>query len=226
MLLSVKGMGQLIYSGARQAPGYTAPCFDPAPSFLFSGRNTTAYSNSLPPINVGEYTMTITFNCTVNQTVINYSIDKATPTLSVTNSPLTYTGSAQSAALGNSVPGIISSIKYNGSSTLPINAATYAMTADFVPTDATNYNSLTGAYAGNFTIVKATPTITVTPGSYTYNGTPQGPGVTETTTGGSTSVPTFSYVGTGGTTYPSSSTKPTNAGTYLVTASVITDANN
>ena len=88
MLLSAKGVSQLNYNGARQAPGYTAPCFDPAPTFLFSGRNGTTYSNSLPPISAGEYTMTITFNCTVTQTIINFTIDKATPTLSVTNSPV------------------------------------------------------------------------------------------------------------------------------------------
>jgi hypothetical protein len=99
------------------------------------------------------------------------------------------------------------------------------MTADFVPTDAVNYTSLSVATAGNFIIAKATPTLSVTLGTYTYNGSPQGPGVTETNTGGSTSTPSFIYVGTGSTTYPSSSTKPTNAGSYQVTASVVSDAN-
>ena len=102
------------------------------------------------------------------------------------------------------------------------------------PTNAGNYQIIAsatfscGTFSSNiisFTIGKATPTITVTPGTYTYNGSPQGPGVTETTTGGSTSVPTFSYVGTSGTTYGPLTTKPTNAGSYQVTASVITDAN-
>ena len=87
-----------------------------------------------------------------------------------------------------------------------------------------NYNNASST-ALNFTISKATPTITVTPATYTYNGSAQGPGVTETNTGGSTSVPTFLYVGTSGTTYPSNTTKPKNAGSYQVTASIITDAN-
>jgi gliding motility-associated-like protein len=77
----------------------------------------------------------------------------------------------------------------------------------------------------SFTINKATPTITITSGTYTYSGSSQGPGVTETNTGGSTSVPTFSYVGTNGTIYGPLQAKPTNAGSYLVTASVVTDAN-
>ena len=40
-------------------------------------------------------------------------------------------------------------------------AGTYAVTADFVPTDTTNYNTLTGLSAGNFVISKATPTATL-----------------------------------------------------------------
>jgi hypothetical protein len=32
-------------------------------------------------------------------------------------------------------------VKYNGSATVPTNAATYAVTADFVPTDTTNYTT-------------------------------------------------------------------------------------
>jgi hypothetical protein len=41
-------------------------------------------------------------------------------------------------------------VKYNGSATVPTNAATYAVTADFVPTDTTNYNSLPALSAGDF----------------------------------------------------------------------------
>ncbi len=165
------GIGQIIYNGARQAPGYTAPCFDPAPTFVFSGRNSTSYSSNLPPFNSGDYTMTITFNCTVTQTIIDFTINKATPTLSVTNSPVTYNGSAQSAVLSSSVPGATpTSVKYNGSATVPMDAATYAVTADFTPTDAVNYNSLTSATAGNFTINKATPTLSVTNSPVIYNG--------------------------------------------------------
>ena len=41
-------------------------------------------------------------------------------------------------------------------------AGTYAVTADFVPTDTTNYTTLIGLAAGNFVITKATPTATLT----------------------------------------------------------------
>ena len=54
-------------------------------------------------------------------------------------------------------------------------AGTYAVTADFVSTDTTNYNSLIGLSAGNFVIQKATPTATlaVSNSPQTYSGSPQ-----------------------------------------------------
>jgi len=51
----------------------------------------------------------------------------------------------------------------------------------------------------------------------------QGPGVDEVSKGGSQGLITLSYAGTGSTTY-SSSTPPTNAGNYTVTATVSADA--
>jgi autotransporter-associated beta strand protein len=72
--------------------------------------------------------------------------------------------------------------------------------------------------------LKLTPTITVTPGSYTYTGSIQGPGVNEVNKGGSTGGVTLSYAGTGSTTYGTSATPPINAGTYTLTATVATDS--
>ena len=58
--------------------------------------------------------------------------------------------------------GTVSNIRYNGSANAPVDAGTYAITADFVPDDAANYNTLSGANAGNFVIQKAgTPVLTV-----------------------------------------------------------------
>ena len=83
-------------------------------------------------------------------------IEKATPTatLAVTNSPQTYTGSAQAATVSmttSSVPGTVANVLTGGAAT-QTNAGTYAVTADFVPTDTTNYNTLIGLAAGNFVI--------------------------------------------------------------------------
>src|SRR6185369_15865091 len=103
----------------------------------------------------GGYTQTL------NVSAGNFIISKATPTLSIGNSPVTYNGSAQAAAVNGSVGGSVSSVQYNGSGTVPTNAATYAITANFTPTDTNNYNSLTAVPAGNFVISKAATTATV-----------------------------------------------------------------
>src|SRR5439155_1414585 len=136
------------------------------------------------------------------------TVDQATPTLSVTNSPVTYNGSQQSATVMGSVAGTVSNIKYNGSVTVPTNAGTYAVTADFTPNVTTNYASLTAAPAGNFAIQKVTPTLSVTNSPVTYNGSAQ-----------SATVSSGSIAGTvSNVKYNGSATVPTNAATYAVTA--------
>ena len=93
--------------------------------------------------------------------LIALKLGKITPTISVTNSPATYSGSTQAAIVIGSVPGVVSNIKYNSSSTTPTNAGSYTITANFVPTDTTNYNTLTNtSTTGNFVINKADQTIT------------------------------------------------------------------
>jgi hypothetical protein len=75
----------------------------------------------------------------------NFVIDKATPTatLAVSNSPQTYSGAPQAATVAisvSSVPGAVTNILTGGAAS-KTNAGTYAVTADFVPTDTANYNS-------------------------------------------------------------------------------------
>jgi hypothetical protein len=147
-------------------------------------------------------------------------IEKATPTatLAVNNSPQTYSGSPQAATVAisvSSVPGTVSNVKYDGSATAPTNAGTYAVTADFVPTDTANYNSLIGLSAGNFMIEKAGSTTTVScPANVTYNGTAQTPCTASySTTDGLGGPLTVNY------------TNNTNAGTATASASYAGDAN-
>jgi hypothetical protein len=136
----------------------------------------------------------------------SFVISQATPTLRVTSSPLTYNGSARAASVSGSVSGAVSGIQYSGSSAAPVAAGTYAITANFTPSDATDYATLTESPAGNFVINKATPTLKLSAASVTYNGTPQSPTVTRSVPG----TVTLFYGGSG--------TAPINAGTYAVTA--------
>ena len=97
-------------------------------------------------------------------------------------------------------------------------------------TDITASQAGGGAYLAATPVVKrltvnqAASTISVTGvTSFTYDGNPQGPSTSTKT--GSTGAVTYGYVGTGGTTYGPSPTKPTAAGSYTVTAGVASDAN-
>ena len=89
-------------------------------------------------------------------------VGRANPTLSIANPTQTYSSSPISATVTGSVAGTISNVKYNGSATVPTAAGTYAVTADFVPTDGNNYNSITNSNAGDFVITNAALTITAT----------------------------------------------------------------
>ena len=92
-----------------------------------------------------------------NPQTLTDTINKATPTatLAVNNSPVTYDGTPKAATVGittSSVPGSAQNILTGGAATQTA-AGTYAVTADFVPTDTTNYNTLSAQSAGNFIIL-------------------------------------------------------------------------
>ncbi len=172
---------------------------------------STAYDNCtdvLVPLD-GNVTCTITNTFKIN------------PTLSITNSPQTYDGTSKSATVVvvGSVAGTVSDVKYGVSSIPPTNAGTYAVTADFAPTDTTLYNSLSDASAGNFVINKADTTTTVTCADVIYTGAPQTPCTASVTGAGGLSLPltpvysnntdagtaTASYTYSGNTNYNGSS---------------------
>ena len=78
--------------------------------------------------------------------------------------------------------------------------------------------------SNNVIISKASSSITASGSTtFTYSGLPQGPATS--TPVGSAGAVTYSYVGVAPTSYTASATKPTNAGSYSVTATVATDTN-
>ena len=110
---------------------------------------------------------------------------------------------------------------YGPSAILPIDAGTYQVVAT-VAADV-NFNGATSA-AYAFTILKATTTLVVTgDATYTYNSLQQGP--ITSAINGSTGAVTYSYSGTGSTTYVASTALPKNPGSYQVIAKVVTDMN-
>ena len=165
-----------------------------------------------------NYTATGSFSNSPGTLAGGQVVSKANPTLSVTNTPVTYNGSAQAAAVSGSVPGTVSNIQYNGSSTTPTAAGTYAITANFAPTDSTDYSSLTAASAGNFVISQATPTITFgTAATPTYLG--GNFTVSATTTNTDSTTLTYSYLSGPCAQVSGGIFRSTGAGTCTVQAS-------
>jgi hypothetical protein len=215
-----------------------------------SGSGALAYSHGLSTgctVNAGSGVISVTNasgTCTVTASKaadssynvatsagFSVTLSKTTSTVAITGpTSFTYSGSPQgpdSASVTGSTGAVTysyvgtGSTTYPASATKPTAAGTYNVTAT-VAADA-NYNSASSS-ATAFTIAMANSTVTVTgPTSFIYNGALQGPDSSTVT--GSTGAVTYSYVGTGSTTYPASATKPTAAGTYNVTATVAADAN-
>jgi len=148
------------YNGFQQAATFTTfPVAGTVSNVLYNGSATV-------PTNAGSYTVTVDFTPTdaTNYTTLtgalagSFVINQITPTISVNNSPVTYTGIAQSATFNTSTTGTISNIQYNGGSTA-VNAANYPVTVTFTPSNA-NYATLTGVFAGYFLINPTVLTIT------------------------------------------------------------------
>jgi hypothetical protein len=186
---------------------------------------------SLLPYDASAYTVTASYTASggftgsSDNTGISQTIDKATPTatLAVTNSPETYDGSAKSATVvtnASSVPGTVANIQLDGGANSKTAAGVYAATADFVPTDTANYNTLAGLSAGSFVIQKATPTATlaVNNSPVVYDGNPHAAtvGISASSTAGS-----VANILTGG------AATQTDVGSYAVTADFVpTDSAN
>ncbi|MCU0786345.1 MAG: MBG domain-containing protein, partial [Verrucomicrobia bacterium] len=144
------------YDGTAKSATATTVPGGLAVTFTYDG-------NPAAPVNAGSYAVVATVNDPNYQGSANgtLAIGKATPTatLAVNNSPVTYDATAKSATVvisASSVSGAVANILTGGTAT-KTNVGTYAVTADFVPTDTANYNSLLAQAAGNFVISKATP---------------------------------------------------------------------
>jgi hypothetical protein len=180
------------------------------------GSPTFAYNGAPePPVSGGTYNVVGTFAGDANHHPASGSatitINKAVPTVAVTGGTFTYDGQPHPAAAsvtgvgGAPIAGL--TLAYNGSPEPPVNANGYVVEATF-PGDA-NYQAIT-RYA-LIQIAPATPVVTVTGGTFTYDGQPHGATVTVTGVGG---------VALEGAllTYDGSADVPVNAGTYVAVA--------
>ena len=167
MQLFVQDVG---YDGASHGAGYVITGFDPD---FFAADSLTYNGSENPPVNVGTYTVVLTFNgtalyeaATLSKT---FTIHKATPTVTVTGGTFTYDGMPHGATAtvrgvgGVELAGAL--LTYNGSIDVPVNAGTYTAVATFDGSG--NYGHATGAAV--VTILKATAVLAWNrPGAIVY----------------------------------------------------------
>ena len=166
----------------------------------------------------GTPSVTGTFPVTVSATdalgntgsaTLTITIGKATATVTLDNLTLTqtYNGSARPVTATTVPAGLTVDFTYNGSSTVPVNAGTYSISA------AINNSNYQGTATGSLVVSKASATVTLAGLAQTYNASPRP--VSATTVPAGLTV-TFTYDGLPAV--------PTNAGSYLV-AGTISDTN-
>jgi hypothetical protein len=139
--------------------------------------------------------------------IANVTVNQAAATISLVNLVQTYNGSPRPVTATTTPAGLPLAITYNGSSTVPSAAGSYAITATV--TDP-NY---TGSATATLVIDKATATVSLSNLTQTYNGSQCSVTVTTTPAGLPHAI-----------TYNGSPTVPSAAGSYDVIAT-ITDAN-
>jgi MBG domain/Immunoglobulin domain/Kelch motif/Galactose oxidase, central domain len=157
-----------IYNGTPQGVTGLATGYFNAPingSFTYAYYDSTGTQLPGTPTAAGYYTFTEDFtsldpNYSSGTFSYSFAIYPATPTVTVTGGPFTYNGQGQAAtATAVGIDGVTpvsgtASFTYNGLSSTPVLAGTYAVVATFTPTDL-NYSSSTGS--GTIVINKATP---------------------------------------------------------------------
>ena len=205
--LSATQLNATASSNGNPVPG-TFTYMPAAGTVLNAGNNQVLKVDFVP-------TDTTNFNSVLGTTAL-INVLKATPAITVTDPGPTYDGTAKAAIAsatgvgGAAVSGSFAFTYKDASNTpvaSPTNAGTYSVTASFTSSD-TNYNNAIGT--GTLTIKQATPTVTVSGGPFTFDGSPHAATVTVTGVGGVT------VSGSSAVTYNGVATPPTNAGTYAV----------
>jgi hypothetical protein len=194
-----------------------------AGSFAF-----TYNGSSTPPMDAGTYAVTATFTSTdlsyaSSTATTSFTINPATPTVTVASGPFIYDGVTPqvATAMAVGVDGFTSvggnfQLTYNGSSAAPIGPGLFTVVAAFTSTDP-DYVSTTVTTNEIVNSPGTTvPTLSLVDGSAPYDGNTHGDSATAVGTDGMTPVAgAFLF------TYDGSPTVPTQAGTYAVAATFI-----
>ncbi len=209
------GTNGVAYSQSFAASGGTSPyTYSITAGTLPTGLTLSSGGvlSGAPASAVGPFNFTITATDSSSGPYTGHAsyalaITQGTATVSLGNLAQTYTGSPLAATATTSPTGLTGNFTYNGSSTAPTAAGSYAVVATI--NDA-NYQ---GAATGTLVISKATATVSLGNLEQTYTGSPLAATATTSPTGLTVNF-----------TYNGSATAPTAAGSYAIVAT-INDAN-
>ena len=191
---------------------------------LTSGTSTTpvsvtdnldgSYTLSYTPPAFGTWTLAVAWNgVPIQGAPFAFQVLGLVPTVVATGGTVTYDGQPHAATgsatgLNNLDLGPLT-FTYNNSTTVPVDAGTYAVIGSFAGN--AQYNS--GSATATLTITAATPTVSMSNSTVTYDGQPHALTAAVTGVGGAaiaSPAPSVTYNGVLGA--------PTNAGTYAVHA--------
>ncbi|NBU17080.1 MAG: hypothetical protein EBS48_08750, partial [Actinobacteria bacterium] len=156
-------------------------------------------------------------NYVITQPTLTAGITQASPGLTWSTPAAITFGTSLGAAHNNATASVTGNYVYSPVSGTRLDAGTHTLSVTFTPTSS-NYAS--GAATVQIQVNPRDLTVTATDVDITYGGTVT-PGFSVSGLSSPDSIGTVSYAfaGTGSTTYASSATAPTNAGSYTVTPS-------
>jgi hypothetical protein len=190
-----------VYDGtAKEASATTVPV-GLTVTFTYDG-------SSEPPTDVGSYAVIATvvddnYEGTAEGTLV---IAEKMAVVTLGDLSHVYDGTAKEASATTDPEGLMVTFTYDGSAAKPIDAGSYTVVATVVD------DNYAGSAEGTLVIAKATATVTLSDLSHVYDGTAKEASATTIPAG---LTVTFTYDG--------SATKPTDAGSYAVVATVVDD---
>jgi cyclophilin family peptidyl-prolyl cis-trans isomerase len=194
------------YTHTYAATGSPAPTYSLTAGALPGGLTvSSAGVISGTPTTAGIFTGTVTASSSAgtHPQAFSITIQKAAATVALGSLAQTYTGSPLAATSTTTPSNLNVTYTYDGSSTTPTNAGSYAVVATI------NEPNHTGTASGTLVIAKAAATLTLGGLAQTFDGSAKA--ISATTTPAGLTV-TFTYNG--------SATAPTNAGSYAVVGTI------
>lgn len=195
------------YNFTCTASGFPAPSFSVAAGALPTGLSlSTSGVISGTPTAAGTYTGTLSASNGIGSAAsqsFSITIQKAAATVALGSLAPTYTGSPLAATSTTNPANLSVSYTYDGLSTMPTNAGSYAVVASI------NESNYVGTANGTLVIAKATATVSLGSLAQTYNGSAKAATATTSPTGLTVNL-----------TYDGSATAPTNVATYAVVGTI------